>query len=60
MESVEYTRDLIASGAKKGLLVLSHEAGEEEGMVIFAEWMKTVAPDIRTLFISTDDRMCFV
>lgn len=59
-ESAEYTRDLVASGAKKGFIVLSHEAGEEEGMVVFSEWMKTVAPNIRTVFISTDDRMTLV
>jgi len=56
-ESVEYARDLIESGAKKGMIVLSHEAGEEEGMVIFAGWMKNVTPGIRTKFISTDDRL---
>jgi len=59
-ESVEYIRDLVATGAKKGFIVLSHEAGEEEGMVVFAKWMKTVTPEIRTQFISTDDRMYFV
>jgi putative NIF3 family GTP cyclohydrolase 1 type 2 len=59
-ESVEYIRDLVATGAKKGFIVLSHEAGEEEGMVVFAKWMKTVTPGIRTQFISTDDRMYFV
>jgi putative NIF3 family GTP cyclohydrolase 1 type 2 len=58
-ESVEYMRDLIATGAKKGFVVLSHEAGEEEGMVVFTKWMKNVTPDIRTVFISTDDRMYF-
>jgi putative NIF3 family GTP cyclohydrolase 1 type 2 len=59
-ESVEYMRDLIASGGKKGYILLSHEAGEEEGMVIFAEWMKKVAPDIRTVFIATNDNMVMV
>ena len=59
-ESAEYTRDLVASGAKKGFLVLSHEAGEEEGMVVFAEWMKDVVPGIKTVFISTNDNMYFV
>lgn len=59
-ETVEYTRDLIASGAMKGLIVISHEAGEEEGMLVFAEWMKTVTPDIRTVFVPTHDRLYLV
>ncbi len=59
-ETVEYTRDLISSGAKKGLILISHEAGEEEGMLVFAEWMKTVTPDIRTVFVPTHDRMYLV
>jgi putative NIF3 family GTP cyclohydrolase 1 type 2 len=59
-ETVEYARDLVASGAKKALILISHEAGEEEGMVIFSEWMKTIAPNIRTVFISTNDNMYLV
>jgi putative NIF3 family GTP cyclohydrolase 1 type 2 len=59
-ETVEYTRDLINSGAKKGLIVISHEAGEEEGMLVFAEWMKTVTPDIRTVFVPTHDRLYLI
>jgi putative NIF3 family GTP cyclohydrolase 1 type 2 len=59
-ESVEYARDLIASGAKKGLFVLSHEAGEEEGMRLFADWMRTVTPSLPTAFVSTHDRLFVV
>jgi putative NIF3 family GTP cyclohydrolase 1 type 2 len=59
-ETVEYVRDLIDSGAKKGLILISHEAGEEEGMLVFTEWMKTVAPDIRTVFVPTHDRLYLV
>jgi putative NIF3 family GTP cyclohydrolase 1 type 2 len=58
-ESVEYARDLIASGAKKGFIVISHEAGEEEGMKIFAQWMATVTP-LRTVFIPTNDRLYLI
>lgn len=59
-ESVEYVRDLIASGAKKGMIVISHESGEEEGMLVFTEWMKTVTPSIKTVFVPTQDRMYLV
>jgi putative NIF3 family GTP cyclohydrolase 1 type 2 len=58
-ETVEYVRDLIESGAKKGLIVISHEAGEEEGMVVFTKWMKGVTPAIKVEFISTHDQMYF-
>lgn len=58
-ESVEYVRDLIASGARKGLIVISHEAGEEEGMIVFTEWLKSWAPQIKTVFVPTNDRMYF-
>jgi hypothetical protein len=59
-ETVQYMRDLLASGAKKGLIIISHEAGEEEGMVVFTEWMKTVTPGIRTVFVPTHDRLYMV
>ncbi len=59
-ETVEYARDLVASGAKKALILISHEAGEEEGMVIFGEWMRKIAPTIRTVFISTNDNMILI
>jgi putative NIF3 family GTP cyclohydrolase 1 type 2 len=59
-ETVEYARDLINSGAKKAMIIIAHEAGEEEGMLVFAEWMKTVVPDIRTVFVPTHDRMYLV
>ena len=59
-ESVEYARDLIASGARKGLIVLSHEAGEEEGMKRFADWMRTVTPSLPSIFVPTHDRLYVV
>jgi putative NIF3 family GTP cyclohydrolase 1 type 2 len=59
-ESVEYARDLIASGARKGLIVLSHEAGEEEGMKRFADWMRTVTPSLPSVFVPTHDRLYVV
>jgi putative NIF3 family GTP cyclohydrolase 1 type 2 len=59
-ESVEYGRDLIASGAKKGMIIISHEAGEEAGMDLFTQWMKKVTPSIRTEFVPTHDRLYLV
>ena len=59
-ESVEYVRDLIASGAKKGMIVIAHEAGEEEGMIVFTEWMHKIAPDLHTVFVPTHDQMYLI
>jgi len=58
-ESVQYVRELINSGEKKGLILISHESGEEEGMVVFTEVMKSAVPNIRTVFVSTNDRKYF-
>jgi putative NIF3 family GTP cyclohydrolase 1 type 2 len=59
-ESVEYARDLITSGTRKGMIIIAHEAGEEAGMEIFSQWMKKVAPSIRTEFVPTHDRLYLV
>jgi hypothetical protein len=59
-ESAEYVRDLINSGEKKGYIVLSHEASEEEGMVIFTKFMKTAVPNLKTVFVPTNDRMYLI
>jgi hypothetical protein len=29
-------------------------------MKVFADWMRTVTPSLRSMFISTDDRLCLV
>lgn len=56
-DTVEYTRDLLETGAKKGLIVIAHEVGEEEGMVLFTEWMRKVTPNIRTVNVQTYDQL---
>ena len=58
-ESAEYVRELINSGEKKGYIVLSHEASEEQGMARFTDFMKTAVPDLKTVFVPTNDRMYF-
>lgn len=59
-ESVQYTRDMLAAGTKKGLVLLSHEAGEEEGMVNCTAFMKKATPDMRVEFVATNDRMYMI
>ena len=59
-ESVQYTRDMLAAGVKKGLVLLSHEAGEEEGMVNCTAFMKKAMPSMRIEFVATNDRMYLI
>ncbi len=59
-ESVEYARDLIASGARKGMIVIAHEVGEEAGMELFTRWMNDAVPGVTTRFVPTHDRMYLV
>jgi len=56
-DTVEYVRDLVASGEKKGYVLISHEAGEELAMGVFAQWLPEQIPGLRAEFIPTTDRM---
>jgi putative NIF3 family GTP cyclohydrolase 1 type 2 len=56
-DSVEYVRDLIRSGQKKGMIVISHEASEEAGMELFYRWFQSHFSTIRVEFIPTRDRL---
>jgi hypothetical protein len=37
---VEYAQDAIASGKRKGLIVIGHVASEQAGMKYCAEWLR--------------------
>jgi putative NIF3 family GTP cyclohydrolase 1 type 2 len=55
-DSIEYIRDSIMQGQKKGMVLVSHEAGEEAGMEYFAEWLGGFVKEVPIKFIScTDD-----
>jgi putative NIF3 family GTP cyclohydrolase 1 type 2 len=54
-DSYEYVRDTIASGARKGAIFISHEAGEEAGMDEFAQWIKPFVPELPVQFVPTRD-----
>jgi putative NIF3 family GTP cyclohydrolase 1 type 2 len=56
-DSMEYIRDLSASGQKKGAIVISHEASEEEGMKFFTQWFRSHFASVRAEFIPTTDRL---
>ena len=54
-DSVEYVRDTIASGQTKGVVLISHEAGEEAGMDECARWLRTFITEVPVQFVATTD-----
>jgi putative NIF3 family GTP cyclohydrolase 1 type 2 len=54
-ESVEYVRDQVFSGAKKGLLLLGRVVSEEPGMEVCANWLKTFISEVPIRHISAGD-----
>jgi putative NIF3 family GTP cyclohydrolase 1 type 2 len=54
-ETPEYVRDTVASGEKKGLILIAHEAGEEAGMDEFASWLKTIVTEVPIRFLPAND-----
>ena len=54
-DSVEYARDTIASGQAKGVVLISHEAGEEAGMDECARWLRTFITEVPVRFVATTD-----
>lgn len=51
-ELVEYAQDTIASGKKKGLIVLGHVVSEQAGMKYCAEWLEGFIKEVPIEFIS--------
>jgi putative NIF3 family GTP cyclohydrolase 1 type 2 len=51
-ELVEYAQDAIASGKKKGLIVLGHVVSEQAGMKYCAEWLKGFIKEVPIEFIA--------
>ena len=56
-DSIEYVRDTVASGQKKGTVIVSHEAGEEAGMDECAKWLRTFITEIPIQFVPTHDHL---
>jgi putative NIF3 family GTP cyclohydrolase 1 type 2 len=50
-DGVEYARDSIANGAKKGLIILGHDMSEEWGMQECARWLKTFVTEVPVDFM---------
>ena len=54
-ESVEYARDTLTAGGKKGLILLGRAVSEDPGMNVCARWIKTLAPELATTWIPVGD-----
>ena len=54
-ESVEYARDTVTGGGKKGLILLGRVLSEEPGMNVCAQWLKTLVPELTTTWIPVGD-----
>lgn len=54
-EGIEFARDVVSSGAKKGLIVMGHVPSEEDGMKECARWLKTFVPEVPIEFIPSGE-----
>ena len=50
-DSGEYVRDTVASGKKKGMIVMGHDMSEEGGMAECARWLKTFITEVPVEFM---------
>jgi putative NIF3 family GTP cyclohydrolase 1 type 2 len=54
-ESVEYVRDKVSSGEKKGLILVGRVVSEEPGMALCATWLKTFVSEVPIRHVSAGD-----
>lgn len=54
-ETIEYGVDAVATGKRKGLLILGHIPSEEAGMIECAKWLKTFVPEVPIAFVVTPE-----
>ena len=54
-ESVEYARDVVASGQPKGLILLGRVVSEEPGMAVCARWLGGLVPEVPVRHVSAGD-----
>jgi putative NIF3 family GTP cyclohydrolase 1 type 2 len=54
-ESVEYAADAVASGQKKGFIMLGRILSEDPGMKVCAEWLKSLAPEVPVQWLPVGD-----
>jgi hypothetical protein len=54
-ETVEYVRDKVFAGEKKGLVLVGRLVSEEPGMDVCANWLKTFVSEVPVRHISAGD-----
>jgi hypothetical protein len=54
-ESVEYAADTVASGRKKGMIMLGRIVSEDPGMKVCAEWLKTFVHEAPVRWLPAGD-----
>lgn len=54
-ESVEYARDTVTAGGKKGLILIGRVLSEEPSMNVCARWLKAVVPEVMTSWMPVGD-----
>jgi putative NIF3 family GTP cyclohydrolase 1 type 2 len=54
-DSIEWMRDTVLSGQKKGMILIAHERGEQAGMDYCAEWLRTFISEVPVKFISSNE-----
>jgi len=54
-ESVEYVHDTVASGQKKGMIMLGRVMSEDPGMNACAAWLKSLVPEVPVQWMPAGD-----
>jgi hypothetical protein len=54
-ETVEYVRDTLTTGSKKGLILVGRIVSEDPGMQVCARWLTTILPEVRATAIAAGD-----
>jgi putative NIF3 family GTP cyclohydrolase 1 type 2 len=54
-DNVEWERDTVLSGQKRGFVIISHNRMEEYGMENCANWLRTFIPEVPIEFIASGD-----
>jgi putative NIF3 family GTP cyclohydrolase 1 type 2 len=54
-ESVEYARDVVTAGMKKGMILTGRIVSEDPGMNACAAWLTTIVPEVKTTWMAAGD-----
>jgi putative NIF3 family GTP cyclohydrolase 1 type 2 len=54
-ESVEYARDVVTAGIRKGMILTGRIVSEDPGMNACAAWLTTIVPEVKTTWMAAGD-----